>query len=380
MTIEPTPRPAHPTDAGKPRVRVIAIVGLGIALTAVGLWLRPWEPRSGAGPAAGAGASGSPSAQKPPEEVAVSGLRLKGRSLASSVHAVGSLLANESVVIAPEVARRITKIHFDDGARVKKGDVLFDLDDADLRAKLSQLAVKRKVLADVEARKKKLLTEGLMSQGEYDDAKGALDLADAEAGPITVELARTKIRAPFDGRLGLRTVSVGAMVSQGQKLVTLEDDSRIKIDFTIPERYARTVKVGATFGFTVEGGSVEGKNEGSVTAIETKVDEGSRSLKLRGVANAHEGLVSGQFVSVELAIASEAGALFVPSEVVVPSLGGHSVFRVKDDTAEVVPVELGIRTEREVQLVKGVAEGDVIIVSNLLRLRPGAKIKLGAVE
>ncbi|NUP13438.1 MAG: efflux RND transporter periplasmic adaptor subunit [Polyangiaceae bacterium] len=353
--------------------RALVAVGL-VGLTVGGVMLiKPWQASS----STAATATAAP--KSGPQEIGADALKLKGRSADTTVTAVGTLLANESVSIASEVSRRVTKIRFEDGASVKKGDVLFELDAADLRARASELSVRRKLLALTEQRQKKLAAEGLAPQSEYDRAKSELDLLDAESGTLYVDIAKATIKAPFDGKLGLRNVSVGAMVSAGSPLVTLQDTSRLKVDFTIPERYAAAAKEGARFSFHIEGSAT--KFEGTVLATEPVVDEGTRSLKLRGLSDpTTEKLVPGGFVSVELALTTQGGALFVPTEAVIPSLGGHAVYRVEDGAAKLVEVQLGLRTDREVQVTKGLAEGDTVLTSNLLRLRPGAKVKLAKVD
>lgn len=354
-------------------VRALAILGLVLG-TVVGVALiKPWEASSSTAlPTASANAKGGPA------EILADAVKLEGRSAEAKVVAVGALVPNESVEIASEVSRRVAKIKFEDGAMVKKNDVLFELDASDLFAQMSEMAVRRKLLVITEERQKKLIAEGLGPKSDYDQAKSELDLIDAQMRSLSVDIAKTKIKAPFDGKVGLRNVSVGAMVAPSTRLVTLQDTSRIKVDFTVPERYASAVKEGGKFTFDIEGSAT--RFEGTVQATEPEVDAGTRSLKVRGLADQTDtALVPGNFVNVELVLSTQQGGLFVPSEAVIPSLGGHAAYRFEDGVAKLVDVELGIRTEKEVQITQGFSEGDIVLTSNLLRLRPGSKVKLGQV-
>ncbi len=351
-------------------LRILGALLLVLAAVGGGGLIKPWQASSSPSLASASG-----SAKGGPPLTIADGFKLQGRGVDATVNAVGTLLPNESVSVASEVTRRVVKISFEDGAVVKQGDVLFELDSADLSSRMSELAVRRKLLAINEQRQKRLSTEGLSPQAEYDRARSELELLDAQSQSLAVEIAKTKIKAPFGGTVGLRNVSVGALVSPGTSLVSLQDTSVIKLDFTVPERYAPTVKQGGRFSFRVDGSAKT--FEGTVRAVEPAVDQGTRSLKVRGVADttAPE-LVPGGFATVSIILSTQAGGLFVPSVAVIPSVGGHAVYRFEDGVAKLVEVELGIRTDTEVQITKGLAEGDVVLVSNLLRLRPGAKVKL----
>lgn len=309
-----------------------------------------------------------------PEVFRVETVKVSARPFDSTVQTTGSLAPNELVPISAEVSRRLVKVVAREGERVKKGDVLFRLDDADLGATSRELSVRRKLAVDQEARQKKLTSEGLASAADYDKSKSELALIDAQLGTLSVTLAKTTIRAPFDGVLGLRNVSEGAVVSPGAPLISLQDDTTLKVDFSLPERYQAFAARGQKFKLTVEGGAAP--VEAEVVAIEPNVDVGSRSLKLRGVIDNAKGLLrAGAFVKIDFPLKSDGGAVFAPTIAVIPSLGGHAVFIAKEGKAARVEVELGFRGEEEVQIVKGLADGDEVIVSNLLRLRPGVPVK-----
>lgn len=362
----------------KKAVTLSALGLLGVAIVVAAAVFRFGPGRSVSAttlPSASASAGAKPAG----DIVVADAVKVKGRSVALNTTAVGTLVANESVEIAPELTRRVVKVFAKDGVRAKKGEVLFKLDDADLAATLGELTVKKKLAADVEARQKKLRAEGLSTEADYERARNDLELAAAQIASLGVTIARTSIRAPFDGRLGLRAVSEGAMVTPQTTLVTLHDDATLKVDFTLPERYGPLVKQGTTFTFHVEG--QPDKVEAKVVAVEPQVDAETRSVRVRGLTdNAAGKLMPGSFVNVEFPLSQEAGGILVPTEAVIPSLGGHGVYRFVDGKAELVVVELGVRTPTEVQIAKGLSEGDTVLTSNILRLRPGIAVKLGTVE
>jgi membrane fusion protein (multidrug efflux system) len=295
------------------------------------------------------------------------------------VRTVGTLAANESVDVVAELSRRLVAAPVAEGTAVEKGALLFKLDDADLRAELLELEARRRLAARPEARQRKLLEydKKALSQQAYDQAVSELEAVEAEIAALRVTLAKTDIRAPFAARVGLRRVSEGAWVTPETKLTTLQDTSRIKIDFTLPERHAGAIAVGGPFAFRVAG---QGDAfEGHVIAIEPAIDAPTRSLVVRGVfENPTGALFPGAFATVEVPIEQPGDGILVPAEAIVPSVAGHAVYVLRDGRAELQPVEIGLRTPESVQILKGLAAGDTVLTSNLLRLRPGARVERAA--
>jgi membrane fusion protein (multidrug efflux system) len=298
-----------------------------------------------------------------------------------TVKTVGTLVANESVNVVPELSRRLVEVEVTEGTVVEAGALLFKLDDADLRAQLAQLQVQRDLAARTEQRQRELLAyeKKALSQQAYDQASSELRGLDAQIGVLRVTLAKTEIRAPFRARVGLRRVSEGAWVTPDTLLTTLQDTSQMKIDFSLPERYAGHVAPGQPFTF-----SLDGRGErfaAQVVAVEAAIDAPSRSLVVRGLAQNPSGvLMPGAFASVELPIARAGEGILVPAEAVVPSAAGHSVYVLNGGVAEQREVEIGLRTREAVEVVRGLSVGDPVIVSNLLRVRPGTAIEPIAAE
>jgi membrane fusion protein (multidrug efflux system) len=292
------------------------------------------------------------------------------------VKTVGTLVANESVRVVSELSRRLVAVEVAEGTQVEAGALLFKLDDADLRAQLAELQVQRDLAARTEQRQRELLEyeKKALSQQAYDQARSELRGLDAQIDVLRVTLAKTEIRAPFRARVGLRRVSEGAWVTPETLLTTLQDTSRMKIDFALPERYADRIAVGQPFTFAVAG---RGESfAGSVVAVEAAIDAPSRSLLVRGLAENPSGvLFPGAFVSVELPLERAADGILVPAQAIVPSAVGHSVYVLRDGRAELQEVQIGLRTREAVEVLRGLAIGDTVVTTNLLRLRPGARVE-----
>jgi membrane fusion protein (multidrug efflux system) len=297
--------------------------------------------------------------------------------IAETVRTVGTLVANESVEIVAELSRRLVAVDVAEGAQVKAGDRLFKLDDADLRAQLAELEARHQLASSTVRRQRELLAfeKRALSQQAYDQATADLQAASAEIASLQVTIAKTEIRAPFAGRIGLRRVSEGAWVTPSTVLTTLQDTSRIKVDFTLPERHAGAIAIGQPFQFRVAGRAED--FAGEVIAIEPAIDAGTRSLLVRGTSDNPGGsLMPGAFVTLDVPVAAERAGIRVPAQAVVPSLSGHAVYVLEDGVAQLREIEIGVRTAESVQVTRGLAPGDTVLTTNLLRMRPGARVEV----
>lgn len=329
--------------------------------------------RPSGAPSSAAAPSGS--AKAPAAPVVADGITVAPRRVAASATTNGTLLAAEQVDLVPEVSRRLIRVAVKDGASVKKGDTLFVLDSADLAAQSATLAVRRKLAIENEKRARLLAAEGLTTAQEIDRLAAERALAEAQGAELAVQLSRTVLRAPFGGRVGLVRVSEGAWVSPATILATLQSLEQVRVDFALPERYAPQLRPGLAFTFRMP--SRGGAYEGRIVALEPRIDDATRSVVVRGVADNDKGdLLPGSFVAVALELSVNDAGVVVPSEAILPIPGGHAVFVAKDGVAKQVDVKLGTRTERDVEIVEGVAQGDVVLVTNLLRLRDGARVEV----
>ena len=321
--------------------------------------------------AAHAGAQGRPEAGPLVAEI----YRVRRGPIAQTLSTVGTLRANESVTLVPELSRRLVKIHVEEGSEVAAGDLLFKLDDSDLTAELGEIEARLKLADTNRNRVARLLPSRAISQQESDTSIAEVSILEAQKATLAVRFSKTEIRAPFAGRVGIRQVSEGAYVSPATPLVTLQDVSRIKVDFPLPERYSSEVKTGQKFTFTVAGnGEVF---EGVVTVLEPAIDVATRSLLVRGLCSAPKGLRPGGFAEVTLTLDGLANGFMVPSQAIVPSARGQGVYVIEAGKAILKTVEIGMRTDEQVQILRGLNEGEVVAITNLLRIRPGLEVTAG---
>ncbi|MEY4374032.1 MAG: hypothetical protein RL760_198 [Candidatus Eisenbacteria bacterium] len=349
----------------KPLIWTVVVV---VVLAALKLTVFSGPRRGPAGPGKGG----------PPKALKVSGLVVSGQALAEDVRGVGTLLANEEAVLRPEIAGKVESIGFREGAHVEKGALLVKLVDSDYRAQLakaqSQLQLRR---ADVE-RKKRLLAINGVSQQELDEAVNQVVATESDIAFTQAMIAKTEVRAPFAGVVGLRNVSVGSTVDRSDVIVSVQQLDPMKLDFSLPEKYAPTVKVGASVTFTVEG--VAGEGHATVYAIEPRIDAETRTVKVRARAtNRGERLFPGAFARVQYGLSRSKDALLLPTDCVVPVLRGKKVFVVHNGVAVSRPITTGLRTERSVEVLSGLQLGDTVITSGLLQLRDSVRVdvKLG---
>lgn len=305
---------------------------------------------------------------------------IKSQVLDNDIKAIGNIRANEEAEIRSEVSRKIRGIYFREGAYVGKGQTLFKLDSDDLTAKLRRQEIEEKLAISKLDREKQLIERGLVSQEDYDISENTLEQIRAEIAITRIDITKTYVRAPFSGIIGLRNVSNGAYVTPQTVLTTMQDVSRVKVDFSIPEKYIYLFQKGQKIKFTVDG--LEGDFTGEVYAYEPKVENNTRSLVLRAVCeNPGKKLLPGTFANVTFRLSETGNALMVPSQSIVPKLKGQSVFVVKDGKAVSVDVEIGERTENMVQIISGnISAGDTIITTNILRLRNNAPVKVAKTD
>jgi len=310
-----------------------------------------------------------------PKAVMVNGMVVQKGLLENKIFATGSLEANEEVELRSEMPGRIISINFDEGTLVKKGDLLLKINDQDLQAQLDKLYHDESLAKDDVFRKQKLLEMKAVSQEEYDKATNQLGIVEDEMALIKAQIAKTEIIAPFTGIIGLRHVSPGAYISATNQVALLIQSDPVKIEFSIPQKYWEKVKKGTLIKFRVEG--IDSTFTGKVFAIEPKVDPSTRNVTLRAICqNSQNLLVPGSFAKVEIVLETIADAMIIPSESIIPQLNSEKVFVCSNGKAVSRIVTTGIRTEREVQVIKGIIPGDTVILTGLLQLREGLDIRV----
>jgi membrane fusion protein (multidrug efflux system) len=308
-------------------------------------------------------------------EIPVTGHIVNYEKLRNNVYTTGSILANEEVEIRSEVSGKIVKILFKEGGFVSKGDLLIKINDADLQAQLRKAESKVKLIEDRETRQRQLAQNQMISKEDYESTLNDLEASKAEYDLINAQIDKTEIKAPFSGVVGLRQVSEGSFVTTSTSIVRLQNLSNLKVDFAIPQKYASLVKIGDEIVFKLSGDDFEFKAR--VYAIEPKIDPSTRTLKLRAICtNNYKGLFPGAFANVEVNLKETEQAILIPTVAVVPELKGQSVYLFKAGLVIPQKVEIGLREEKRVQIISGLTEGDTVITSGILQIRPGTKVKI----
>jgi len=303
---------------------------------------------------------------------------VRSDTVTDSLTAVGTLLANESVMIRPEIDGRIEVIHFQEGQLVRKGDKLVSLDAAEVEAQLSSAMAAANLNRSRLKRSEELIEKKFISAQALDEARENLNQTNAREAEVRARLAKTLIRAPFEGVTGLRQVSPGAYAKAGQDIARLEGIGTLKLDFRVPEAYLRQIRTGQSLTVTVD--AYAGENfSGTIYAIEPSVDEATRTVLLRArLPNPGVRLKPGMFARVNLMLAQRQNALLVPEQAIVPRGDGSYVFRVVEGKAQLTKVETGLRRPGEVEVTSGLEAGQIIVADGQLRLQDGAAVSLPA--
>jgi len=293
-----------------------------------------------------------------------------------TIESVGTLRANESVTLRPELAGRITEILFTEGALLKKGSPLFKIDDRVYNAEVKQAASNLQLAKLNFERFQKLSKTGAATRQRFDEAQANLGVAQANYDLARTRLDYATITAPFDGTVGLRKISPGDFVNVGQDLANFVSYDPMKVDFNIPETQSRQLKTGQTIDITVE--AVPGKVfPGDVYAIDPQIDVSGRAVALRAsIPNSDYTLKPGFFARVSLLVDNKPNALLIPENAIVPQGNDKFVFKIDEkSTVVLVPVELGVRKDGKVEIVSGIAAGDAIVTSGQIKLQPGAPVR-----
>lgn len=288
--------------------------------------------------------------------------------LVDDINAVGTIRSNESVVIRPEVSGRITKLNFNDGQHVKKGQLLVAFDSTVNQAEVLQAKAELGIAKANFERNADLAKQKFISERAKDESLANVQVLEAKLALAQARLSKLEIKAPFSGIVGIRTVSVGDYVKDGADLVNLEDISSVKVDFRVPEKYSDVVHKGQAIEVQVD--ALPGKPfHAKVNAVDPQVDSSGRSALLRGRIENPEGrLKPGMFARVRLILAERDNALVVPEEAIVPQGGKTTVWKVVDGKAIRTEVKTGVRRAAKVEITQGLQAGDTVVTAGQVRL------------
>lgn len=346
-------------------LRWCIVMAVGLA----GLW-----PLSGHAQAPGAKSEAKPAGK--PQVLPVKVATARAVAWANEVSAVGTLVANESVMVRPEVAGRVSAIHFSEGQAVAAGARLVSLDAAEVRAQLDASRADERLSQQRAERSAELFSKNFISQQALDDAREAHRKATARRQEDEARMAKTELKAPFAGIIGLRQVSVGAYLRAGDDIARLDKIDAMKLDFRVPETFLGKITRGQPVRVRVDA-FPEHAFQGRVYAVETTVDEKTRTVMLRAnVPNPGLLLKPGMFARVSLELDNRAAVVVIPEQAINPRGEKYFVFKVVDGKAERVEVTLGARRPGEVEVIKGIAAGDVVITENQPMLQPGMAVSI----
>jgi membrane fusion protein, multidrug efflux system len=307
------------------------------------------------------------------QPIIVNGVVITSQPITEKIYASGTLLANDEVEIRNEIPGRVTALPFREGSHVKKGELLLTLYDEDLKAQLRKLQLQKEIADKSVKRQEDLLTVNGISQQEFEVSQNELSSIQADIDLLKSQLSKTRILAPFDGIIGLRTVSAGAYIPINTRIATIQSINPLKMEFALPERYRAMIKDTTTIHFTTE--SSEGIFNGKIYAFEPKIDLQTRSVLVRAMCpNREFKLFPGAFAHIEIPLKKIDDAILIPTQALVPELKGQKVYVSRNGVAEKVSVETGMRSDSAVQITSGLQVGDTVLITGIMQVRPGSPL------
>lgn len=348
---------------------VITAVSVTLALVCAGWAI--YESKHDAAPGNfGAGPAGAARAQAPTPVVTAAAAE---RILQVGLEAIGTAVANEAVNVTSKTTNIVTAIRFTDGQTVKVGDILVELDRGTAEADLAAANAAFEESRSQWGRSRELLATQALSRSQHEQLEATMKSNEARVAAARARLSDTYIRAPFAGHVGLRRVSLGALINPGTLITTLDDTSSIKVDFAVPEMQVGALKVGQAVSARTT--AYPGRSfTGKVVSVDSRVDSTTRSVIVRAtVPNRDGALKPGMYLTVALS-QNERPALVIPEEALVPEQARQFVYLVQGPVVAKREVTLGRREPGFVEITAGLAPGDRVVVEGTLKLRDGAPI------
>ncbi|WP_185217634.1 efflux RND transporter periplasmic adaptor subunit [Sphingobacterium mizutaii] len=307
--------------------------------------------------------------------VKVYGTVVQGQPFSDFLSLSGAIEADEQIELHTEISGIVESINFTEGGRVSQGQPLLTINDAELQAQLAQAQTRNNLAAENERRAKLLLEKEAISQEEYDIASADFRTAQSQIQLIKAQLSKTVIRAPFSGRIGLRNISKGSYVTPTTNIAQLVNTNRLKVSFSIPEKYANKVRINNQIKFSVQG--VEGEFTAKIYATEPAVEANTRTLLVKAItSNSSDHIIPGTFANIIFPLETLENGLLVPAEALIPVQNGKKLFVMKNGLANEVMVETGARTDEDVLITSGIQGGDTVLTSGVMSLRNGSKVQV----
>ena len=322
---------------------------------------------------AGGGAKGS--GERPATKVF--GKVIVGQSFANQLTLSGSIEPDEQVDIQSEISGLVEAIHFQEGGRITKGQTLVRIKNTELKAQLTQATTKYNLAKENLRRGQYLLEKEALSQEEVEILSAEVETSKAAIELIQAQIDKTSVLAPFSGKVGTRNIALGSYITPNTIITKLVSTDRVKIAFSIPEKYANTVKINHEITFTVDG--MDKTFSAKIYLIEPIIETNSRTLTVKAIAQNTDKnfqLIPGMFANINFPLANIEQALLVPAEALIPIQNGKKLFIVKEGKAQESVVQMGARTKDDVLIISGISEGDTVLTTGIMSLRNGAPVNV----
>lgn len=314
-----------------------------------------------------------------PNILSVEGFLVQPSVLHSSIDVAGTLLPFEETEIHPEVAGKVVMLSINEGKVVTKGTLLAKLFDIDLQAQLQKLRVQLEVAKKTQERQNDLLKIGGISQQDYDLSVLNVSGINADIEVLNASINKTIIRAPFNGKIGFKNISIGAYVTPLTIVTTIRQINRLKLEFSVPEKYTSKIRNGSVINFTTESSNKEYKAK--IAATESGITEDNRSLKVHAIVeNVDKNITAGSFAKVNFDMGDNNSAIMIPTQSIIPEARDKKVIVSKNGIAQFNVVKTGERDSAKVEILDGINIGDTVITTGLLNIKPGVKINISSLK
>lgn len=305
----------------------------------------------------------------------VEGIIIQHQVFANELSVTGTLEANEQVEIRSQLSGVVTELYFEEGSQVKEGQKLLKLDDAELRAQHSQAKTRQQLSEQNARRAALLLKQESISQEEFEIAQADFQALKAQTNLIEAQLAKTIVKAPFSGKIGLRSISKGAYITPATLVANLVNTNPIKLSFFVPEKYYSKIKPNTELKFTIAGS--QKAYTAKIYAMEPGVDANTRTIRIKAkVDNSRGELIPGTFAGVELPVDKVDNAILAPTQAVIPVQNGKKVYISKGGKATEVLIQTTARTDTDVLVSSGLQVGDTLLTSGIMSLKPGTPVEV----
>lgn len=323
-------------------------------------------------------ASKEKSLRKSTDGFSVEGYIVKPVLLNQKITVSGTLRPFEETVLMPDVSGRITSIHLPEGKFVRQGTLLVKLFDDDLQASLKKLKTQLSIAEQTEIRQRELIQVNGISQQEYDQSALQVSSIKNDIEIVNAQIRKTEVLAPFDGVIGLRYVSVGTQVTPTVSLATIRTTDKLKLDFSVPEKYSRYINEGSLVKFTIQGD--DDVHSGKVIATEESIETSTRNLNVRAVVEGSSPVLKpGAYASVELDLGIISDAMMVPTQSIIPQERNKKIIVVRNGIADFTSVTTGIREASKIQVLQGLKMGDTIAITGIQFLKPEGKVRFSKI-